>query len=722
MLPIGSGAEQSAQFIIPFVILLAVFKKIFISSYLVITVYNSLSLVFGFLGMFFVIREVLNLFRTKEPFNKIGAEISSLLGALFYMFSPMLVRGNWSVALFDHSKIFVYPWIVYFLLLFLRTERFQYLLYIVIVSFIFSHNFFSEPKFFSFFIFVVLYLLLYKVFVQATKVKIKKVVMFLFLFFCAHLFHLLPMVNSIFNPNNVLRSRIVGANVRQEAINYFLSVVPSIKLSGNLLGLAPMIESVFSPFFIIFLFIIVISLIVNSRSVLVSLSGRMNFTLLIMILLALLFLITGKVTDFGISLYKFMFYIPGFSMFRNYYGQWMFGYVFFYSIIIGLSIYSITIHYLKQKHLMYCLYTVILTVIIVGGWPFISGDVVRTTLVKNLDIEIKAVFKPDPVYFEALDYIRTIPDQGKFITLPINDYFYHIVEGVEGGVYLGTSPISYLTGKNDFPGYQNLKPFSEILQRMTKDKDYEGINRVLGLLNIRYIFYNSNPYIIDNFTDFPYQHAKQYFPANQEEYQKFIGNLRAKKIRSFGSNYHIYTLDDKYFHQLIYASTELVNSDHTMNDAGYINEHFVNNEQYFRNIVYVDLDSSDVKISNITPKPSIVYNRINPTYYTVEIRDVSMPFMLVLSETYNTNWKLSTLDSNPDSDIKSHHLVNGYANGWYIEPSNIDENQNYSLLLEFMPQRLFYIGIFISVLTVISCSVWLVMLQSKSFQKLNNGS
>jgi hypothetical protein len=56
-----------------------------------------------------------------------------------------------------------------------------------------------------------------------------------------------------------------------------------------------------------------------------------------------------------------------------------------------------------------------------------------------------------------------------------------------------------------------------------------------------------------------------------------------------------------------------------------------------------------------------------------------------------------------------HYLVNGYANSWYIKPSDVGGAENYELVVEFWPQRLFYIGLFISITTLIGSLGYLVI-------------
>ena len=65
-------------------------------------------------------------------------------------------------------------------------------------------------------------------------------------------------------------------------------------------------------------------------------------------------------------------------------------------------------------------------------------------------------------------------------------------------------------------------------------------------------------------------------------------------------------------------------------------------------------------------------------------------------------------------------MVNGYANSWIIDPDDICKNKGFcrknddgtydmELIVEFWPQRLFYIGLGISGMTLLSCLGYLVI-------------
>ena len=50
-----------------------------------------------------------------------------------------------------------------------------------------------------------------------------------------------------------------------------------------------------------------------------------------------------------------------------------------------------------------------------------------------------------------------------------------------------------------------------------------------------------------------------------------------------------------------------------------------------------------------------------------------------------------------------HLLVNGYANSWYITPQDSDGAEDYEIIIEFQPQKLFYLGLGISLATLLGC-------------------
>lgn len=143
--------------------------------------------------------------------------------------------------------------------------------------------------------------------------------------------------------------------------------------------------------------------------------------------------------------------------------------------------------------------------------------------------------------------------------------------------------------------------------------------------------------------------------------------------------------------------------------------------------------------------PKIEFKKINLIKYRVNISGVKESFPLFFLEAFNKKWKLylddQLVSDRGDKFVSSeiagsiqndnlvagtfyetynhrpvlgsnHFIANGYANGWWIDLNQLeqqrlvtkDQNGNYnlSLIIEFEPQRYFYLGILISILGLLS--------------------
>ena len=134
-------------------------------------------------------------------------------------------------------------------------------------------------------------------------------------------------------------------------------------------------------------------------------------------------------------------------------------------------------------------------------------------------------------------------------------------------------------------------------------------------------------------------------------------------------------------------------------------------------------------------QPLLVFKKVNPAKYNIEIKDADSPFWLVFNETFHKKWRIYVSDAqmfNKNdtiaanyinarvqemlhktkfclSDVRylllgplktEHRQVNGYANVWYIDPDEIGHGKDFILTVYFWPQSLFYLGIVIAFLAV----------------------
>src|SRR5258708_4352949 len=294
------------------------------------------------------------------------------------------------------------------------------------------------------------------------------------------------------------------------------------------------ILSSFSNAFFIFPFVIVTAFFFNRKK---------TILLTAFFFLIVLFFVTVNITNVGLSFYKLLVSIPGFSMFRNFGGQWQYTYIFFYSILFGQALYVLLN---KARNIyIYLFASSLILILVINAIPLIKGDFAREILWQSNNIE--AIIQMDPDYEKVLSFVRSLPADGRVLTLPLTDPGYQIVAGVNRGAYMGPSTISYLGGKKDFAGYDELIDYKNLILKLARDNQLETLKRVLGTLNIKYIFYNADPLVYDSFPAFPYQHVRDFLPEDQNSYRKFIQELNIREIKNIKNKFFVFELQDNYY-------------------------------------------------------------------------------------------------------------------------------------------------------------------------------
>lgn len=108
---------------------------------------------------------------------------------------------------------------------------------------------------------------------------------------------------------------------------------------------------------------------------------------------------------------------------------------------------------------------------------------------------------------------------------------------------------------------------------------------------------------------------------------------------------------------------------------------------------FIEIKPLSLQENAIAPTPPRVsYEMISPTKYKVKIKTES-PFVLVFSESYHPYWKAFTKEKWRKRFFLEHNKVNGFANGYMI-----DKVGDFTVWLEFTPQRFFKIGLILTLL------------------------
>lgn len=147
--------------------------------------------------------------------------------------------------------------------------------------------------------------------------------------------------------------------------------------------------------------------------------------------------------------------------------------------------------------------------------------------------------------------------------------------------------------------------------------------------------------------------------------------------------------------------------------------------------IYYLVDKPDL----VTREPSLVtFDSINPAKKLVHIKSVTAPFFLAMSEGYHSAWQLQfnndkvrgLLNSwvpfvEPDKiPEENHYKLNDFLNVWYIDTGvycvqnttlctvNADGSYDMEMVIEFFPQRWFYLGILISGIALFGCFGYMI--------------
>lgn len=725
--PQGTQKIQPNQNLFPLISIFALIRNISHSDSLPAILEKSLKLAGSFWFMYLVVYELFSFIRVKK--NEFILEVSAVLSSVVYAFSPAVVE-NMRYALLTHNQVFLNVAVFYGLLKYLKTDRAIYLFYVLFLTVLFAPNFalVAPPPLFAFYPLTVLFLACYVKFILRKSVIRRPLVIAMFLGLGLHAYHILPELYFLRNSSSELSARIFEATKQiNPGVAYFNAIVGLAKVSANILFETPSLIGKWT--LLIMPFIIVMSFLLKNNT---PLTKTLRF--ISIFYLITLYLISANITALGVHLYQFLYYIPGFGMFRNFFGQFQFIYSFFYALLFGVACGSILIR-IKPK-ISFGLSIVIFVLLIYRAVPFIEGKVVNDSMLYTTSVKTTPVM--DTRYEETLQFLRSLPVDGKTLTVPLSDFYMQVIHGTNNGAYLGPSTISFLTGRGDFVAYHYLAPFTESLMKASREKNYEDIQKMLSALSVRYIFHNSDSLIYDDtFSAFPYSYMRTSLPTTQHGYKEFVSKLTEKMIYENGP-YKIYEVAASKFIPLITTPKHL----HVYKDDG--KSWDTANKSFFASLDLLDRQNAYIEVKDcltvydnntctqktleFNPVSDVVFTKVNPTKYTITIPSVDTPFVLLFSNLYNPSWKLYRKSDTPsksyinriivpltkylfnDPDIfqtrglssildDKHIPLNGYANAWILSPSDLNEGSN-EFIIEAKDQQIYYMSALVSLVAV----------------------
>jgi hypothetical protein len=603
-----------------------------------------------------------------------------IFSATIYMFNPFVFlitgAGWWTLNFLAYAG---FPLILAFYIKGLRSCRklhssVKYSFYLALSSILVTV---SVPSYYnvalSIFL-LALYTLLYFIF-NHSKILLKPCLMFivmcLLLVFSFNLFWILPMI----------AQTNIGMNLlSQPAPFFFTSLLDNLLWIGHwgfFAGYFP-----YAPIYLtspLFLASLTLSPILCFTAILAKPRDE-SIVFFSILTVAMLFLSKGALPPLGKTYTFFLTNFPIFKAFRESF-KFAFLVTLGYSYLIGTSLgYLIYRLYINKQYQKFSYVLLIVSTIIISlnSWPVITGACAPNSV------------KVPQSYDELSKWLNNDKVDFKVLLLPSRETYVKYQWGYAGG---STLVNSMFQKSLIYMNRIGIIPHTDCFVSLVYDSiNRSSFSKLLGFLNVKYI-------VVEGCID-----TKAYSMTPIDQILALLNSQEGiLKVKTFG-NLTVY--ENTHFISHIYATPKaiLVNGglDEMMKiiqkDGSVLNESVLLLSEQLSPQQFTNLSMGWFG-SNSTGSISLTYEKVDPTKYIMHVK-ASQPFFLVFSESYHKDW-IANINGEQVSDDQ-HFMANGYANAWYINKTG-----SYEIVLEFWPQRLFYIGAIISLATFFFCVLYL---------------
>ena len=534
ILSIGQTHDVSGYYAIPFALILNIISFTVNPSGLD-SLFSGLNLSLGFLFVFLSAKFVIKNNIDKQNINYVN--IASVFAALIYIFVPFQM-ASWEKPLSTQYSFFLNPLFFFLFAKFLRTSKSIYIYIFLVVSVVFSQNysFAGTPFLFSFYPLTILYLL----FIESQNIR-KKTFLSLFIAILVaiilHAFHWFPVIANIMDKSSNLNTQIFDkANIQERGLNYFISNATNTLVYYSLIGAIQFVPlNIFSYLYFVYPTIIFIGgyfvSFLKNKSAYIK-----KYLSTVFIFNLLLLFVSGHILNVMQVMYSWLFYLPGFSMFRAFNDKWGSTFFFYYSILLAFSLYIILISLKKKFSILIIL---LLMIPLINGFKFIKGDTVFPFLYYSKDYKVGIKLEND--FMESIRYVDSIKSSYKWLNLPLADWEYQAVKDNEIGVYIGPSVISLIGGKTDYLSLVQFENYKDYLSQYLTSQDYSRIKLLLSTLSVKYAYLNSDQKLFESYSgQFPYSEISKIIKIDGDSYKALLSAIGYTRLKEFGHKYEIY--------------------------------------------------------------------------------------------------------------------------------------------------------------------------------------
>jgi hypothetical protein len=358
----------------------------------------------------------------------------------------------------------------------------------------------------------------------------------------------------------------------------------------------------------------------------------------------------------------------------------------------------------------------LIVVLLANSWPLVTGD-------------LRGYLEPVQIpqeYRAARSWLQADEDNFRVLVVP-PPYWASYVK-YEWAPYVSVDITEMALPKaivEDLPGFttsQAEMPRAVTSSIYSQSGDGEGFAKVLSLMNVKYVLFRHD--LGENSS----------YSASFEEMEQSLVQQKGIDMEEQFGDLDFYR-NETWQPLSVYAASSVVPV-----EGGVVNiMEAVESEEVVigQSVVFLSGQASESQwqfirehhvVADTSTSPVITIHEASSSSYRIDVSGASQPFFLVLGESFHPEWKAYVDKKGNDTNwlealykktvsAEGHLVANGYANAWYIDPSVYGEGDSFTVTLYYRSQSLFYVGLLVSLLSLVGCAgclAWHLLRRSKA--------